>query len=142
LRLRVRSSPAWWEGRGARAATGGEQLQQLQVALAIVGNGPDEARLKSETSRRNLGANITFVSSMLQERFLRLCDIARHFRLPSLHDSMGWNPSAMDCRSRSETLKVLLLRRQFGRRLSPPGIGAPFPAPSLAMQSKKAQNES
>ena len=42
--------------------------------LTIVGNGPEETRLKSEIAQRNLGANITFVSWMPQEQFLRLYD--------------------------------------------------------------------
>ena len=58
--------------------------------LTIVGNGPEEARLKSEIAQRNLGANITFVSWMPQEQFLRLYDTHDLFVFPSLHDSTGW----------------------------------------------------
>src|SRR5208337_2626733 len=58
--------------------------------LTIVGNGPEEARLKSEIAQRNLGANITFVSWMPQEQFLRLYDSHDVFVFPSLHDSTGW----------------------------------------------------
>ena len=58
--------------------------------LTIVGNGPEEARLKSEIARRRLGANITLVSWMPQEQFLRLFDIHDVFVFPSLHDSAGW----------------------------------------------------
>ena len=58
--------------------------------LTIVGNGPEESRLKSEIAQRNLGANITFVSWMPQEQFLRLYDTHDVFVFPSLHDSTGW----------------------------------------------------
>ena len=58
--------------------------------MTIVGNGPEEARLKSEIAQRNLGANITFVSWMPQEQFLRLYDMHDVFVFPSLHDSAGW----------------------------------------------------
>ena len=58
--------------------------------LTIVGNGPEEARLKSEIAQRSLSANITFVSWMPQEQFLRLYDTHDLFVFPSLHDSTGW----------------------------------------------------
>ena len=58
--------------------------------LTIAGNGPEEARLKSEIAQRNLGANITFMSWMPQEQFLRLYDTHDVFVFPSLHDSAGW----------------------------------------------------
>jgi glycosyltransferase involved in cell wall biosynthesis len=57
--------------------------------LTIVGNGPEEARLKSEVAQRNLGANITFVSWIPQEQLLRLYDTHDVFVFPSLHDSAG-----------------------------------------------------
>jgi glycosyltransferase involved in cell wall biosynthesis len=58
--------------------------------LTIVGNGPEEERLKSEIAQRKLSANITFVSWMPQEQFLRLYDTHDLFVFPSLHDSTGW----------------------------------------------------
>lgn len=58
--------------------------------LTIVGNGPEEARLKTEIAQRGLGANITFVSWMPQEQFLHLYDTHDLFVFPSLHDSTGW----------------------------------------------------
>lgn len=58
--------------------------------LTIVGNGPDEGRLKSDIARRNLTANITFASWMPQEQLLRLYDTHDVFVFPSLHDSAGW----------------------------------------------------
>ena len=58
--------------------------------LTIVGNGPEEARLKAEVAKQNLGSNITFVSWMPQEQFLRLYDTHDLFVFPSLHDSTGW----------------------------------------------------
>ena len=70
--------------------------------LTIVGNGPEEARLKTEIAQRGLGANITFVSWMPQEQFLRLYDTHDLFVFPSLHDSTGWvvlSLSAKDCQS-------------------------------------------
>ena len=50
--------------------------------LTIVGNGPEESRLKSETAQRNLGANITFVSWIPQEQLLTPLRHPRRFRLP------------------------------------------------------------
>ena len=58
--------------------------------LTIVGNGPEETRLKSEIAQRKLEANITLVSWMPQEQFLRLYDTHDIFVFPSLHDSAGW----------------------------------------------------
>jgi len=58
--------------------------------LTIVGNGPEEARLKTEIAQRGLGANITLVSWMPQEQFLHLYDTHDLFVFPSLHDSTGW----------------------------------------------------
>jgi glycosyltransferase involved in cell wall biosynthesis len=66
--------------------------------LTIVGNGPDEARLKSDIAKRNLSANITFVSWMPQEQFLRLYDTHDVFVFPSLHDSAGWVVLESICR--------------------------------------------
>ena len=60
------------------------------VHLTIVGNGPEETRLKSEIAQRKLGSNITLVSWMPQEQFLRLFDTHDVFVFPSLHDSAGW----------------------------------------------------
>jgi glycosyltransferase involved in cell wall biosynthesis len=66
--------------------------------LTIVGNGPEEARLKSEIAQRNLEANITRVSWMPQEEFLRLYDTHDVFVFPSLHDSAGWVVLESICR--------------------------------------------
>jgi glycosyltransferase involved in cell wall biosynthesis len=65
-------------------------VQMPDAELTIVGNGPEEARLKSEVAQRNLGANVTFVSWMPQEQFLRLYESHDLFVFPSLHDSEGW----------------------------------------------------
>jgi glycosyltransferase involved in cell wall biosynthesis len=66
--------------------------------LTMVGNGPEEARLKSEIAQRNLEANITLVSWMPQEQFLRLYDTHDVFVFPSLHDSAGWVVLESICR--------------------------------------------
>lgn len=58
--------------------------------LTIVGNGPEETRLKSEIAQRNLDANITLVPWMPQKQFLRLYETHDVFVFPSLHDSAGW----------------------------------------------------
>ena len=58
--------------------------------LTIVGNGPEETRLKFEIAQRKLEANITLVPWMPQEQFLRLYDTHDVFVFPSLHDSAGW----------------------------------------------------
>ena len=66
--------------------------------LTIVGNGPEEPRLKSEIAERNLQANITLASWMPQEQFLRLYDTHDVFVFPSLHDSAGWVVLELICR--------------------------------------------
>ena len=66
--------------------------------LTIVGNGPEEPRLKSEIAERNLQANITLASWMPQEQFLRLYDTHDVFVFPSLHDSAGWVVLESICR--------------------------------------------
>ena len=58
--------------------------------LTIVGNGPEEARLKSEIASRKLGTNITLLSWMPQDQFFALYDAHDLFLFPSLHDSEGW----------------------------------------------------
>ena len=58
--------------------------------LTIVGNGPEEARLKSEVAQRNLGGNVTFVSWIPQQQLLSVYDNHDVFVFPSLHDSGGW----------------------------------------------------
>jgi hypothetical protein len=58
--------------------------------LTIVGNGPEETRLKSEIAKRNLEANITLAPWMPREQFLHLYDTHDVFVFPSLHDSAGW----------------------------------------------------
>jgi glycosyltransferase involved in cell wall biosynthesis len=58
--------------------------------LTIVGNGPEEARLKAEVAHRDLGRNITFVSWMPQDQLQRLYQSHDVFVFPSLHDSAGW----------------------------------------------------
>jgi hypothetical protein len=60
------------------------------VRLTIVGNGPEEERLKAAVALRNLTGNVEFISWMPQEKFLRLYDSHDLFLFPSLHDSTGW----------------------------------------------------
>jgi glycosyltransferase involved in cell wall biosynthesis len=81
----------YWKGvHIAIEAMSGLVADIPDVHLTIVGNGPEETRLKSEIALRNLGANITFVSWMPQEQFLGLYDTHDVFVFPSLHDSTGW----------------------------------------------------
>jgi glycosyltransferase involved in cell wall biosynthesis len=72
-----------------------EAMSQLVASmpdaqLTIVGNGPEESRLKCEVAKRKLGANITFVSWIPQEQLLHLYETHDVFVFPSLHDSGGW----------------------------------------------------
>src|SRR5574337_683259 len=81
----------YWKGvHIAIEAMSGLVRHMPDAQLTIVGNGPEEARLKSEIAQRNLEPNITFVSWMPQEQFLRLYDAHDVFVFPSLHDSAGW----------------------------------------------------
>jgi glycosyltransferase involved in cell wall biosynthesis len=81
----------YWKGLHIAIEAMAQLVQNMPDAqLTIVGNGREEARLKSEIAQRNLGANITFVSWMPQEQFLRLYDTHDLFVFPSLHDSTGW----------------------------------------------------
>ena len=72
-----------------------EALAQLvgripDVRLSVVGNGPEESRLKANVVARKLEANVDFVSWMPQQEFLRLYDTHDLLLFPSLHDSTGW----------------------------------------------------
>lgn len=58
--------------------------------LTIVGNGPEEKRLKADVARRKLEGNVEFISWMPQDQFLRLYDTHDMLVFPSLHDSTGW----------------------------------------------------
>jgi hypothetical protein len=57
------------------------------VRLTIVGNGPEEARLRGDVAQRKLGGNVDFISRMPQDAFLRLYDSHDFLLFPSLHDS-------------------------------------------------------
>ena len=81
----------YWKGAHIAVEAMSRLVARMPDAhLTIVGNGPEEARLKSEIAQRNLEANITLVSWMPQEQFLRLYDTHDVFVFPSLHDSAGW----------------------------------------------------
>ena len=81
----------YWKGTHIAVEAMSRLVARMPDAhLTIVGNGPEEARLKSEIAQRNLEANITLVSWMPQEQFLRLYDTHDVFVFPSLHDSAGW----------------------------------------------------
>ena len=58
--------------------------------LTIVGNGPEEERLKADIARQNLGANVDFISWMPQAQFMGLYETHDMLVFPSLHDSTGW----------------------------------------------------
>ena len=58
--------------------------------LTIVGNGPEDERLRADVIRRNLTGHVEFISWMPQDKFLRLYDDHDVFVFPSLHDSTGW----------------------------------------------------
>jgi glycosyltransferase involved in cell wall biosynthesis len=60
------------------------------VRLTIVGNGPEEERLKADVALRKLAGNVDFISWMPQEEFLRLYESHDLLLFPSLHDSTGW----------------------------------------------------
>jgi glycosyltransferase involved in cell wall biosynthesis len=87
--------------------------------LTIVGNGPEETRLKSEIAQRNLEANITLVSWMPQEQFLRLYDTHDVFVFPSLHDSAGWVVLESICRG----MPVACLNLGGPKEIVTPGSG-------------------
>lgn len=81
----------YWKGLHIAVEAMAQLVANMPDAqLTIVGNGPEEARLKSEIAQRGLGANISFVSWMPQEQFLRLYNAHDLFVFPSLHDSTGW----------------------------------------------------
>jgi glycosyltransferase involved in cell wall biosynthesis len=58
--------------------------------LTIVGNGPEEKRLKADVSQRKLARNVDFISWMPQDKFFQLYDSHDLLVFPSLHDSTGW----------------------------------------------------
>jgi glycosyltransferase involved in cell wall biosynthesis len=59
------------------------------LRLTIVGNGPEERRLKADVALRQLAANVDFIPWMPQDRYLRLYDSHDLLVFPSLHDSSG-----------------------------------------------------
>ncbi len=59
------------------------------LRLTIVGNGPEEGRLKADVALRKLAGNVDFIPRMPQEKFLRLYDNHDLLLFPSLHDSAG-----------------------------------------------------
>ncbi len=65
-------------------------VRMPDVHLTIVGNGPEEARLKAAVVAHGLERNVTFVSWMPQDQFMRLYDTHDMLLFPSLHDSTGW----------------------------------------------------
>ncbi len=71
-------------------AMAGLVARMPEAHLTIVGNGPEEARLKADVAARGLGANVTFISWMKQDQFVRLYDTHDMLLFPSLHDSTGW----------------------------------------------------
>ncbi len=60
------------------------------VRLTIVGNGPEEQRLKDDVALRKLTANVDFIPWMPQDKFMCLYDSHDLFLFPSLHDGSGW----------------------------------------------------
>jgi glycosyltransferase involved in cell wall biosynthesis len=89
----------YWKGVHIAVEAMSRLVQHVPDAhLTIVGNGPEEARLKSEIARRNLDANITLVSWMPHDQFLRLYETHDVFVFPSLHDSAGWVVLESICR--------------------------------------------
>jgi glycosyltransferase involved in cell wall biosynthesis len=68
------------------------------VQLTIIGNGPEEARLKREVARKELAGTVTFVSWMPQEELLNIYESHDAFLFPSLHDSGGWVALESLCR--------------------------------------------
>ncbi len=59
------------------------------LRLTIVGNGPEEGRLKTDVALRKLSGNVDFIPSMPQDNFLRLYDSHDLLLFPSLHDGSG-----------------------------------------------------
>jgi hypothetical protein len=59
------------------------------LRLTIVGDGPEEGRLKADVALRKLAGNVDFIPRMPQEKFLRLYDSHDLLLFPSLHDSSG-----------------------------------------------------
>ena len=59
------------------------------LRLTIVGDGPEEGRLKADVALRKLEGNVDFIPRMSQEKFFRLYDSHDLLLFPSLHDSSG-----------------------------------------------------
>jgi glycosyltransferase involved in cell wall biosynthesis len=81
----------YWKGLHIAIEAMAELVKRMPDAhLTVVGNGPDKGRFQADAARRNLGANIEFVSRMPQDEFFRLYDSHDVLLFPSLHDSEGW----------------------------------------------------
>jgi glycosyltransferase involved in cell wall biosynthesis len=59
------------------------------LRLTIVGNGPEEGRLRTAVALRNLAENVEFIPRMPQYKFLSLFNTHDLLLFPSLHDSSG-----------------------------------------------------
>jgi len=89
----------YWKGVHIAIEAVSRLVTQMPDAhLTIVGNGPEETRLKFEIAKLNLDANITLVPWMPQDKLVRLYDTHDVFVFPSLHDSAGWVVLESICR--------------------------------------------
>jgi hypothetical protein len=80
----------YWKGVHIAIEAMTELVKRIpNLRLTIVGNGPEEGRLKADVALRSLAENVDFISSMPQDKFLRLYDSHDLLLFPSLHDGSG-----------------------------------------------------
>src|SRR5208283_3282005 len=60
--------------------------QQPKACLTIVGQGPEQDRIKGEIERRGLAGSVRLLSQVPQEELFALYDSHNIFVFPSLHD--------------------------------------------------------
>jgi glycosyltransferase involved in cell wall biosynthesis len=80
----------YWKGVHIAVEAMASLVERIpDLRLTIVGNGPEEKRLKADVALRKLAGNVDFIPRMPQDEFLRLYDSHDLFIFPSLHDSAG-----------------------------------------------------
>jgi glycosyltransferase involved in cell wall biosynthesis len=80
----------YWKGVHIAIQAFAQLLVKIPHArLTIVGDGPEESRLKSDVLSANIGKNVDFISWLSQQDLFELYDSHDLLLFPSLHDSSG-----------------------------------------------------
>jgi len=92
--------------------------------FTIVGNGPEEARLKADALARKIKDSVDFISWLPQNNLFELYDSHDLLLFPSLHDSGGFVALKALCLG----MPVVCLDLAGPKEIVTPELVAPFPA--------------